>query len=253
MDDINFDSNGVVIIVDNFYENPDEKVYHALQEKLHNHGYHPGMRTVSSFNEEAAYKLTKIMNRNIYPSGDSYAYQFNTSYEVSWIHTDICLSEMELNKNKNKKSWAAVIYLKKNAPLECGTCIYREKQFGYENLHDFLINNNRNDAEYKSQQISDTGSDISNWEESIFVGNVYNRCVIYNANYFHQARKYFGFVKEDSRLIQVIFFSTFNEENDDKKIIQYNKIQDTNYIEQNYTNGVLDYSGFLTRFHDEEI
>jgi hypothetical protein len=45
----------------------------------------------------------------------------------------------------------------------------------------------------------------NNYKPSIAIENVYNRAVIYPANYFHAENNFFGTTIEDSRLV-VIFF-----------------------------------------------
>ena len=46
-----------------------------------------------------------------------------------------------------------------------------------------------------------------NWETVDSIGNVYNRLVIFNAQYIHSVSEYFGEDITNSRLFQLFFFN----------------------------------------------
>lgn len=48
--------------------------------------------------------------------------------------------------------------------------------------------------------------DFGRWEEVKYLENVYNRCIIFNAKRYHSAKNYFGNSIENGRLFQVFFF-----------------------------------------------
>lgn len=91
---------------------------------------------------------------------------------------------------------AAVIYLTPDAPIDTGTSFYRHKETGATSMHGFT-DIDKYDA-YEPDK----------WEEIDRIGNVYNRCIIFDANRYHCATKY-----TDERLFQVFFFDILN--NDD--------------------------------------
>ena len=162
----------------------------------------------------------------IYPTGDSYCFQFNSANDVSWIHSDVLLSEIKTNPERNH--YAAVIFLTPDPPIECGTSIYTHNKYNYSNCKDILKNNKSiSRIEEISNDIDLTSSDLSKWKVNSHLSNKYNRCVIYNSSYYHQSNNYFGKNIEDCRLIQVVFFYTIdNDENKSPDIVYNNIIKD---------------------------
>ena len=236
--------NSKIFIVDDFYKNPDIIRYYALQQGAHNHGYHPGIRTVSCFNDEAHDKIVKILSSSIIPTGDCYAFQFNTQNDVSWIHTDTVPNE--LIKNNDNEYWAAVVYLTPNAPIDSGTTLYINKKYNMSGYKEIICDKNisQSSSEKIIDEITNYGSDLSKWYNTTRIGNVYNRLVIYDASYFHQASRYFGDCKENCRLLQIFFFTTNKKMNDpNKPAIRYGTDLYTNYEktikEQNSRRGNL--------------
>jgi hypothetical protein len=206
--------NSRIYIEDNFYKDPNEIRYAALQQSLKNHGYHPGMRTPRSFNKEAHDKLVIIMGSEIYPTGDCYSFQFNTENDVSWIHCDTEPYEIIKGYKRERFQWAAVVYLTPDAPIDSGTVLYSDKKYNKRSMRSILFNSSesRSKGEQIIYELSNNGSDKSKWNIETLIGNKYNRIVIYDASYYHQANRYFGKTKENCRLIQVLFFYTERKE-----------------------------------------
>jgi hypothetical protein len=204
------ENNPKLYIEDDFYKEPNEIRYNALQQSLKNHGYHPGMRTPWFLNKEAHDKLVKIMGSEIFPTGDCYSFQFNTEDDVSWIHCDTEPCELIKDSKKGQFQWAAVVYLTPDAPIDSGTVLYSDKKYNKRNLRNILFNSSesRSKSEQIINELSNNGSDKSKWNDETIIGNKYNRIVIYDASYYHQANRYFGNSKENCRLIQVFFFYT---------------------------------------------
>lgn len=237
-----------IYIIDNFYEEPNKIRYLALQQALGNHGYHPGMRTMPCFNMEAHDKIVKILGSFIYPSGDCYSFQFNTENDVSWIHTDVIPNELIKNSvNQEKQHWAAVVYLTPNAPIESGTTLYIDKKHKKRSLNHILFDspeNSRAKSEKIINELSNYGSDLSKWYNSTTIGNKYNRIIIYDASYYHQASEYFGKTKEDCRLLQIFFFHTKKNDDINKPAIKYRIAENQNY---NKIFTIENSKGFLNR------
>lgn len=238
--------NSKIFVIDDFYDDPDIIRGYALQQAINSYGYHPGLRTLSCFNIEAHDKIVKLMNTSIQPSGDCYAFQYNTENDVSWIHTDIVPNE--IFKHTEKNYWAAVVYLTPNAPVDSGTTIYTDKTYNISNMKELIHKNTftRSESEKIIGELSLYGSDSSKWYSTTKLGNVYNRMVIYDAAYYHQASRYFGNSKDNCRLIQIFFFNTNKKNNDTdiiKEPVKYKIHEYTNYektIEQQKSR-----SGFL--------
>jgi hypothetical protein len=236
--------NSKIYIQDNFYKDPDRIRYFALQQGLYNHGYHPGMRTLPCFNKEAHDKIVELVGSNIYPIGDCYSFQFNTENDVSWIHSDNHPSE--IMKTNRRFCWAAVIYLTPDAPIVAGTTLYSDKKYGKRSVKQIMFDssNSRSESEKMINELSNYGSDRSKWNSETIIGNKYNRIVIYDASYFHEANVYFGNTKENSRLIQIFFFYTKNNDNIIKPAIEYRTDE---YVNWHNIPTIENTNGFLHR------
>tara|TARA_B110001450_G_C17539956_1_gene448208 strand:+ start:56 stop:805 length:750 start_codon:yes stop_codon:yes gene_type:complete len=188
----------ISIVIDNFYNNPQEMREHILKQEFKVRGNYPGQRTISYATNE----IKEIIQRWIYPFGGKItmfpmgekegtyngSFQYTTARDRSWFHVD------------GWNNWAGVLYLTPNAPLNSGTGLYRFKdgtRFDYEQE----IRNNK-------ELIDNSTTDFTKWELVDKIGNVFNRLVIFNAHHFHISMDYFGHNKETGRLFQVFFFST---------------------------------------------
>jgi len=178
-------------IVDNFYQDPDSVRNYALSQTFHVSGNYPGMRTDVCSNEggyidNIKLSLEKIIGKSIrYFPLDKYntSFQYTTEDSKTWIHHD-------------EMSFAAVVYLTPDAPLDSGTAIYRHKPTGImkhspEEIIDF------NNFEHMEED----------WEIVAEAKNIYNRLVIYDSMYYHRSVvPGFGKDQFDGRLFQVFFF-----------------------------------------------
>ena len=184
--------NTQILVVDDFYENPYDVREFALSQEFNVSGNFPNLRTEPDTNPSLRETLQNIVRShggaiNYWPDGYNGAYQFTTSRDRSWIHSD------------TGTMWAAVCYLTPNAPFESGTGLYRHKETGlYSPIEDEKI----------MKIINEDSQDMTKWEELDVVGNVYNRLVMYRGNRFHCSRNYFGQDKYTGRLFQTFFFST---------------------------------------------
>ena len=187
------------LIVDDFYENVDEVRRFALAQDFGVKGNYPGQRTVSFANDS----IKDYINNLIRPfageitfwSTDEYngAYQYTTSYERSWIHSD------------QTTSWAGIVYLTPDAPLTGGTGLFRHKETGLSQTP--RLANGEPDQELLNY-IGIDSQDMTKWEMTDRLANKYNRLVLYRGDLFHQSLDYFGSNKENGRLFQTFFFST---------------------------------------------
>jgi hypothetical protein len=185
-----------LMVIDNFYTNAMETRNYMLTQEFVVRGNYPGQRTVSFANQELKNMIEgyiqhfagKIID---WPEGgDTYngSYQYTTSRDRSWIHTDAY------------NNWAGVLYLTPNAPVSSGTGIYRFKD-GTRFEEEKKIRNN-------VKIIDEFSQDYTKWELVDQVGNIFNRLILFNSKQFHASQDYFGTNKEDGRLFQVFFFST---------------------------------------------
>jgi hypothetical protein len=192
-----------LIVVDNFYNNALDTRNYILTQEFSVKGNFPGQRTISYANEH----LKEIIQKYIEPFGGKItefpipksdnsdassiyngAFQFTTSRDRSWVHTD------------KWNNWAGIVFMTPNAPVTAGTAFYKFVD-GASCEEDGLLLNNKNEVDRFSQ-------DLTKWELVDSVGNVFNRLILFNARRYHMSMDYFGDNKENGRLFQTFFFST---------------------------------------------
>lgn len=194
-----------VIIIDNFYTNPEEVREFALSQDFSVRGNYPGNRTVSFLDDE----LKDYINRIVSPHAgnviywadegeETYtgAFQLTTAEDRTWIHAD------------QTTGWAGVCYLTPNAPHTGGTGLFRHKETGmYKSPRDEYGNRVSYDHELMEPLKYDY-QDYTKWDLVDVVGNVFNRLVLYRGDIFHASLDYFGHDMETGRLFQTFFFTT---------------------------------------------
>ena len=191
-----------LLTIDNFYSNPLEVRDFALQQEFNTSGNFPGTRTQSFITEGVKDYIEShmreqhgavIMNMDQEdPNNYNGAYQYTTQKDRSWIHAD-------------ETQWAGVLYLTPEAPLSGGTSLYKHIPTGQSSMP-LLSNGAVNRALLGEIQLD--AQDITKWQQTAFIGNVFNRLVIYKADQFHSSVDYFGRDINDGRLFQTFFFDT---------------------------------------------
>lgn len=189
-----------VIVVDNFYENPNEIRDFALSCSFSTHSeYHKGQRTDKRFIPLGLKEIfEKLLHKKI---SDFEKHGTNGIFQF-------CIAEDKLVYHVDSQTYAAVIYLTPDAPASSGTTFYKSKK------NQLRANPTDADAEKHEKSKEELFSDIfngnfydkSNLEIVDVVGNVYNRLVIWDASLIHAASDYFGKTKDDSRLFHLFFF-----------------------------------------------
>lgn len=189
--------NKQLIIIDDFYEDPDDVRKNALASTFDVVGNYPGKRTGIVDKEQHEY-LKKFFEDKVvgvpityWPEGYNTSFQYTTESDTSWIHHDNTL-------------WAAVLYLSPDADPEAGTAMYRHKETGIDEWD----GDDDSPSDFNHTDILGPGS-RNLWEEVIKVGNKYNRLLCYRGYQYHSSMKAgFGKDKEDGRLFQTFFFNT---------------------------------------------
>jgi hypothetical protein len=196
-----------LIIIDNFYENPNEVRKFALEQEFNITGNYPGMRTARTFGGiqlrdkiqgyiiQYGYKIIKFtVNEFIEENNDNCSFTMNCANDIakSWIHVDTLYCKLEKDKKKIVHM-AGVLYLSPNAPPNSGTTFYR---FDYSN-----------ENYDKNIPIMKYTHDITKWKKIDTIGNLFNRLIIFNAHIHHSIEMLFGIDKYDGRLTQNFFFT----------------------------------------------
>ena len=175
-----------LMIVDDFYVNPDRVRSFALSQPFDVKGNYPGARTKPWFTDDVKHAIEHWMPwagkiTNTYEnSGYTGAFQVATAQDRTWIHSD------------PHNMWAAVCYLTPDAPVTGGTALFRYKETG----------------EHKKIEQNYDGYDYTKWDQFDTIGNKYNRLIIYRGDLFHASLDYFGNNLQNGRLFQTFFFDT---------------------------------------------
>ena len=182
-----------LIVIDDFYQNPNQVREFALGQEFSVTGNFPGKRTRSFLSDGIKESIQSVIFKfggnvtNWFEgedgSGYSGAFQLCTSQDRTWIHGDY------YNK------WAGVCYLNPDAPVSGGTALYRYKETG-----DRISEPGKNTG-YDSY-------DYTKWEVVDRVGNIYNRLILYPGHLYHASVDYFGNDIHSGRLFQTFFFDT---------------------------------------------
>lgn len=175
-----------LLIINDFYQDPDSIRNYALSLPFDVKGNYPGLRTKHYLPNDVKSAIQHWMSpvgaiTNWFEStGYTGAFQLATAFDRTWIHSDYM------------NNWAGVCYLTPNAPSSSGTGLFRHKHTG---LH------SRIDKDYE-------GYDFTKWELFDKIGNKYNRLILYRADLFHASLDYFGEDLQTGRLFQTFFFNT---------------------------------------------
>jgi len=175
-----------LMIIDNFYANPDAIRKYALSQEFDVVGNFPGRRTKPYFPDDVRnsiqYWMITVGSVTQWFQEDGYngCFQITTANDRTWIHSDY------------NNTWAGVCYLTPDAPYTGGTGLYRHRASG---------EHKRISQDYEAR-------DYTKWDLFDRIGNKYNRLILYRGDLFHASLDYFGNTNENGRLFQTFFFNT---------------------------------------------
>ena len=170
------------LVIDNFYNNPDNTRNFILTQDFKVRGNYPGKRTISFADETTRDCIEKYISSfagkiTRFPIGNSDtnyngSFQYTTSRDRSWIHTD------------SWNNWAGVLYLTPNAPVSSGTGLYKYQDG---------TKTSDNLSQEELDEIGEDSQDVTKWTLIDKIGNVYNRMVLFNAKQFHCSLNHYNF------------------------------------------------------------
>lgn len=188
-----------LIVVDNFYANPDLIRKWAIDEiEFSSSDYHKGERATTRFSINGTKeKLEQIIGKPIYNwNHDSYAngiFQFCTADQPIVYHVD-------------NQTYAGIVFLTPDAPVNTGTTFYRSKVTGDYRFDDEKRKTESYVRAFQGKSAEMNFYDATNFEKIDEVGNVYNRLVLFDAKNIHAATQYFGDAIDNSRFFHMFFF-----------------------------------------------
>jgi hypothetical protein len=195
------------VIIDDFFETPDQIRIWALQQKFYKHdGNYQGLRTDLLSQIDPILQQVMI-NKILQYSHYQYVEHLYTSFQLiddswgdGWIHND--------SKDLNI---AGIVYLTPNAPDDSGTIIYDEPHpnmifeltEGIQKAFETEVN--EVDVDKRKQLERHRIKHNAQFKSSQVIENRYNRCIIFDCKSWHGAGKYFGNTSETSRLTLPFF------------------------------------------------
>jgi GT2 family glycosyltransferase len=202
---INIKTQPNLIVLDNFYENPDLLRDYALglkYEPPENHG-------ALGFRCESGRKLLdgtkelfeKLLHATIPDGANLGEWNYSTNGCFQW-----CNGSTQIVYHCDSQKYAGIVYLTPDAPINCGTSFLRHKKYKLRTSEIF----SKNDWYDSLLNFNEPHLDKSPWEVVDSIGNIYNRLVIFDAQYIHAVTEYFGETINNSRLFQLFFFNLTN-------------------------------------------
>ena len=195
------------IVVDDFYEDPDLWRDFALSQTFFkgDRGSWPGIRT--ELLHQIDIDLFNVTMRNLLFVLKQYGVTRVSNIETGFQLIDETYGRGWVHDDDPSFQVAGVIYLNEDAPLGTGTSLYEDcddfdsekytKLFS-EDVVTATAEERINYSKYRNEQ-------VSKFTQTIEVGNVYNRCIMFDSRHWHSADNFFGTSAEDTRLTQVFF------------------------------------------------
>lgn len=199
-----------VLIVDDFYEDPDKIRNFALKQNFKDcveagaGNQWPGKRSMFLHNLDQDIHqefhnnfLGSILENNPIKYSGYLETNFQLCFESdgdSWVHYDT-------------PSWEAthvgVVYLNPDPPENSGTCFYNFNEEYRQEFEEYAKKNNH--LWTRLNRLEDS-EEFNRWfVKDMCIPNKYNRCIIYGPNRWHKSDWYFGNDHDTGRLIQPVF------------------------------------------------
>ena len=188
-----------IVIIDNFYENPDVVRDLALKAKYIDVTQlnYPGYQSLHNYASAAVRKkFEKSLGINVVLDPEAHTFG---KFRIMLKETG---SQLKIHLDGNA-DWTGVLYLNPDQDCLGGTGFYRHKRTGLDGPTKMQ---NWKDVEKKIIEPDTLNSQA--WELSSFVGMKFNRLVLFRGNQlFHCHTESFGTSIENSRLTQNFFFN----------------------------------------------
>lgn len=189
-----------ITVVDDFYANPDAVRQFALAQKFEpDNKYFRGERTAEKF----LFPYLKEHFERILGAKITHWLDHKYNGVFQW-----CSAGTEVVFHSDHQTFAAVVYLTPDAPVNCGTSFYKSKETGLRRppTQADAWSTGKTVQELELATYKDKLTDPNAWDLIDTVGNVYNRLVIWDSKLIHAASGYFGEDIRNSRLFHLYFF-----------------------------------------------
>lgn len=196
-----------LMVIDDYFDEPDRIRELALSQRFdYPKRNFPGSRSrlLYEVQRELDEALTEELSICAFSGGRikiSSLFQWTPAiFESGWVHADTDVSV------------AGVIYLNCQPPINSGTSFFYPNFVGDVDIETFNVR----DQFYRGEPIDINmyreARDAHNarFSKTISVDNVFNRCLIFDAQTFHKENLFFGESKLNARLTLLFFANTIN-------------------------------------------
>ena len=184
-----------LIVVDDFYADPDAVRRYALSQQFVAHPKaHKGARTETVWRpDELRARFSTLLGGRQVRNWD--VHRVNGCFQS-------CVAGDQLVYHWDSQQYAGIVYLTPSAPPSSGTALYRSRHNGLRRMPD-----DADDAQRIEDETFRGGYlDATQFERIDTIGNVYNRLVLWDARAIHAACDYFGTDVANGRLFHLFFF-----------------------------------------------
>lgn len=189
---IDLNKKNRIIVVDNFYKNPDKVRKFALNQEYIDGGFgigYIGHRTNKQFLFPGLKEsFEDILGKKV-TAWESHSMNGRFQY---------CTEGQPLVYHCDDQAWAGMLFLTPNAPYESGTTFWAIKNSDIRDKYHKEI--------ARGFRAGSQNLDKTLYEPVDKVGNIYNRLVLFDASLIHSASEYFGWNRNNGRLWHMFFF-----------------------------------------------
>jgi len=194
-----------LIIVDDFFDNPDSVREYALAQEYERLGGKnwPGRDSAQCHGE---YEMTEACSEIV---GEKLAIKPENKCSYFRITKEGQHGKQHIHFDPNPGLiWAGVLYLTPITHPNAGTKFWKHKETGWERAPTneegakYGINSHVDMANFFNTE----GKDMSKWICTDNIGFKYNRLVMFNPFLWHSNGDLFGTTYDDCRLVQLFFF-----------------------------------------------
>jgi hypothetical protein len=196
-----------IIIVDDFYANPDDVRFTALNAEYESgEGKNwPGKDSLNEFlPQNVVDDISTIVGEPLTSKPMNKCGHFRMTKVGEHGSQDV-----HFDPNPGL-IWVGVCYLTPTEELQGGTKFWRHKEYGWEESPSLEegMKHGICDTEGMKNFFETDGKDRSKWEELLNIPFRYNRLVLFRPWKFHSNGEWFGADNETARLVQLFFFHT---------------------------------------------
>ena len=198
-----------VTVVDNFYKNPDEVRELALNQNYKSCSEIKGLNyTFPGSRTDDTAKISQDFHQKFFTKFSSFFHNYNHDQLRMVMTSNFQYVPESFNKGVIHRDvgaiFAGLIYLSKNPKLDSGTTLFKKnKKYDEEKFIKVCKSNDKLFMDGKYNEL-DYSYEVM-FDEFIKINNSYNTLIMYEADIFHAANKFFGTNKDNSRLTQVFF------------------------------------------------